>query len=52
MIVKESQLQKDWPVTLTAEQREQFLQEKVARVQSWYRHLKQHEARKSHLERS
>lgn len=52
MIVKESQLQKDWPVTLSPEQREQFLREKVARVQAWYQHLKQHETRKSHLERS
>ena len=38
MIVKDSQLQKqvldrtEWPLTLTPEQREQLLQEKIARA--------------------
>ena len=43
MIVKESQLHKDWPLELTPEQREQFLQEKVARVNAWYQYLKTHD---------
>lgn len=37
MILKESQLQKEWPVELTPELREQFLKEKVARVSAWYK---------------
>ena len=52
MIVKESQLQQEWPVTLTPEQREQFLQEKIARVQAWYQYLKKHDQHKTDLERS
>ena len=50
MIVKESQLQTEWPVTLTPEQREQFLQEKAARLQAWYQHLKKNDQHKPHLE--
>lgn len=46
MIVKDSQLQKEWPVTLTPEQREEFLKEKAARVQAWYQHLKKHDQHK------
>lgn len=53
MIVKESRLQQDWPVTLTPEQREQFLQEKVDRLQAWYHYLKKHDKScKQNLERS
>ncbi len=52
MIVKESQLQKDWPVTLSPEQREQFLKEKIARVQAWYQYLKEHDKCNTDLERS
>jgi len=39
MIVKESQLhnrrETEWPVTLTPQQREEFLKEKFARVVAW-----------------
>ena len=50
MIVTESQLQTEWPVTLTPEQRKQFLQEKAARVQAWYQYLKKHDQYKPDLE--
>ena len=41
MIVKDSQLhQTEWPDVLTPEQREQFIQEKIARIAAWYQHLK------------
>jgi len=41
MIVKDSQLhQTEWPLVLTPEQREQLIQEKVARFTAWYQHLK------------
>lgn len=43
MIVKDSQLQKEWPLELTPEQREQFLKEKIARVQAWYQFLEKHD---------
>lgn len=43
MIVKESQLQKEWPVELTPELREQFLKEKVARVSAWYKRSEKNE---------
>lgn len=53
MILKDSQLQKqEWPVTLTPEQREQFLQEKIARVQAWYQYLKKHDQYQPNLDRS
>ena len=50
MIVKDSQLQREWPTELTPEQREQFLQEKIARVRAWYQHLKDHELHPTDLE--
>ncbi len=50
MIVKASQLQREWPMQLTPEQREQFLQEKIARVQAWYQHLKTHEQYQPNLD--
>jgi Spy/CpxP family protein refolding chaperone len=42
MIVKDSQLhhQTEWPQVLTPEQREQLIQEKFARLATWYQHLK------------
>jgi len=42
MIVKDSQLhhQTEWPQVLTPEQREQLIQEKVARFTAWYQHSK------------
>ena len=49
MILKESQLQKDWPTTLSPEQREQFLKEKIARAQAWYQYLKEHDKYKPDL---
>lgn len=52
MIVKDSQLQKDWPVELTPVEREQFLQEKVARVHAWYQYLAKHDQYKPDLDRS
>ena len=50
MIVKESQLQTEWPVTLTPEQRQQFLREKTARVQAWYQYLEKHDQYKPDIE--
>jgi len=52
MIVKDSQLQKAWPVELTPEQREQFLREKAERVQAWYQYLIKHDQHKPYLDRS
>jgi hypothetical protein len=50
MIVKDSQLQTEWPVILTPAQREQLVQEKLARAAVWYQYLKQHDKQK-HLDR-
>jgi len=53
MIVKDSQLQRretEWPVTLTPQQRDEFLKEKIARVTAWYQHQKKHD--RKNLERS
>jgi hypothetical protein len=52
MIVKDSQLQQEWPLELTPAQREQFLQEKIARLDAWYRHFKQHDQHQPDLDRS
>ena len=52
MIVKESQLQKDWPVELTPELREQFLKEKADRLFEWYQQLNKHDRQVLDLERS
>jgi hypothetical protein len=53
MIVKDSQLQKqEWPVELTPELREQFLQEKIARLNAWYQLLAKHDQHTSNLDRS
>lgn len=46
MIVKDSQLQTEWPVTMTPAQREQLVQEKLARATAWYQSLKQHDKQK------
>ena len=46
MIVKDSQLQTEWPVEMTPAQREQLLQEKLARAMAWYQSLKQHDKQK------
>lgn len=47
MIVKDSQLQQlpdtQWPVELTLQQREQLLQEKLARGIAWQHQLKKHD---------
>jgi hypothetical protein len=47
MIVKDSQLQQlpdtQWPVELTPQQREQLLQEKLARMRAWQQVLKKHD---------
>jgi len=41
MIIKDSQLhQTEWPLVLTPEQREQLIQEKVARLVAWSQHSK------------
>ena len=48
MIVKDNQLQKqvpdrtEWPLTLTPEQREQLLQEKIARAARAYQQQYEH----------
>jgi hypothetical protein len=46
MIIKDSQLRTEWPVVMTPAQREQLLQEKLARAQAWYQHVKQHDKQK------
>ena len=46
MIVKDSQLQTEWPVVMTPAQREQLVQEKLARAMAWYQCLKQHDTQK------
>ncbi len=33
----------EWPTTLTPRQRDQFLQEKLARLAVWYRHSKSYD---------
>ena len=47
MIIKDSQLQQlpdtQWPVELTPQQREQLLQEKLARGIAWQHQLKKHD---------
>lgn len=47
MIVKNSQLHQlpdtQWPVELTPQQREQLLQEKLARVAVLHRNMKKHD---------
>lgn len=50
MIVKDSQLQREWPMELTPEQREQFLKEKIARVAAWYQYLEKHDQYKPDLD--
>jgi hypothetical protein len=53
MIIKDSQLQTEWPVILTPTQREQLVQEKLARARAWYQTLKQHDKQKQpHSKRS
>lgn len=56
MIVRDSQLHQlpdtQWPLELTPQQREQLLQEKLARMIAWQRQLKQHDQYKSNLDRS
>ena len=50
MILKDSQLQPlpdtQWPLELTSQQRQQLLQEKLARATAWYQSLKQHDKQK------
>lgn len=36
----------EWPTTLTPLQRDQFLQEKVARLATWYQHSKSYDKTK------
>jgi hypothetical protein len=47
MILKDSQLhnhrETEWPVTLTPQQREEFLKEKVARVVAWCQRQQKHD---------
>lgn len=56
MIVKDSQLHQypntQWPLELTPQQREQLLQEKLARVIAWYGQLKKHDLVKQDIVRS
>ena len=56
MIIKDSQLHQlpdtQWPAELTPQQREQLLQEKLARVIAWHNQLKKHDQHKSNLDRS
>lgn len=33
----------DWPTVLTPQQRDQFFQEKLARLAVWYRHSKNYD---------
>ena len=49
MIVKDSQLQTEWPVIMTPAQREQLVQEKLARAMEWYQSLKQHDKQNSSI---
>ena len=46
MIVKDSQLQTEWPVIMTPAQREQLVQEKLARALVWHQYLKQNDKQK------
>ena len=56
MILKDSQLQQfpytEWPLELTPQQREQLLQEKLARMVAWQRQFKKHDLIKPDIERS
>ena len=52
MIIKESQLQREWPLELSPEQREQFLKEKAERVCAWYEFLRKHDQYHPDLKRS
>ena len=56
MIIKNSQLQQlpdtQWPLELTPQQREQLLQEKLARVIAWQHQLKKHDLIKQDIVRS
>lgn len=46
MIVTNSQLQTEWPATMTPVQRDQLVQEKLARALAWYQRLTQHDQQK------
>ncbi len=56
MIVKESQLHQlpytEWPLELTPQQREQLLQEKLARMVAWQNHFRNHDLIQPDVERS
>ena len=56
MILKDSQLQPlpdtQWPLELTSQQRQQLLQEKLARGIAWQHHLKKHDLIKQDVIRS
>jgi hypothetical protein len=54
MIVKDSQLQTEWPVIMTPAQREQLVQEKLARALVWHQTLKKQydKQKKPHDKRS
>jgi hypothetical protein len=46
MILKVSQLQTEWPVIITPAQREQLVQEKLARALVWQQSLTHHDKKK------
>jgi hypothetical protein len=56
MIIKDSQLQQlpdtQWPLELTPQQRQQLLQEKLARVIAWQHQLKNYDLIKQNVKRS
>ena len=56
MKIKDSQLHQlpytEWPLELTPQQREQLLQEKLARMAAWQRQFKEHDIIKPDIERS
>ena len=41
MIVKQSQLEREWPMELTPVERDQLIQEKYQRMYTWYQSQRQ-----------
>ena len=46
MIVKVGQLPTEWPATMTPAQRQQLVQEKLARALAWHQSPKHHDKQK------
>ena len=51
MILKVSQLQTEWPIIITPAQREQLVQEKLARALIWHQPLKKQYDKQKQLDR-